>query len=89
MWNFNAKLDLKQLKVMSESLVYKRKKKDKYQKLLSLVPVSFFKKIVDYQDMRLSRFWRTLEKSLMWWFSVLLIKTGLSESNSNQDLVVD
>ena len=74
---------------MSESLVYKRKKKDKYQKLLSLVPVSFFKKIVDYQDMRLSRFWRTLEKSLMWWFSVLLIKTGLSESNSNQDLVVD
>ena len=74
---------------MSESFVYKRKKKDKYQKLLSLVPVSFFKKIVDYQDMRLSRFWRTLEKSLMWWFSVLLIKTGLSESNSNQDLVVD
>lgn len=75
---------------MSESLVYKRKKKDKYQKLLSLVPVNFFfLKIVDYQDMRLSRFWRTLEKSLMWWFSVLLIKTGLSESNSNQDLVVD
>ena len=44
MWNFNAKLDLKQLKVMSEILVYKRKKKDKYQKLLSLVPVSFKKK---------------------------------------------
>ena len=43
MWNFNAKLDLKQLKVMSESLVYKRKKKDKYSKLLSLVPVSLKK----------------------------------------------
>lgn len=75
---------------MSEILVYKRKKKDKYQKLLSLVPVSLKKKkIVDYQDMRLNRFWRTLEKSLTWWFSVLLIKTGLSESNSNQGLVVD
>ena len=75
---------------MSEILVYKRKKKDKYQKLLSLVPVSLIKKkIVDYQDMRLNRFWRTLEKSLTWWFSVLLIKTGLSESDSNQGLVVD
>lgn len=29
---------------MSEILVYKRKKKDKYQKLLSLVPVSLKKK---------------------------------------------
>lgn len=28
---------------MSESLVYKRKKKDKYSKLLSLVPVSLKK----------------------------------------------
>lgn len=75
---------------MSEILVYKREKKDKYQKLLSLVPVSLKKKkIVDYQDMRLNRFWRTLEKSLTWWFSVLLIKTGLSESDSNQGLVVD